>query len=115
LGLERIIVVMTEREMIPSELGNTGAQVMVAVWNEQSFDDSISLAAELRGRGLRVEMYPEADKLGKQFKYAAARGIPFVAVIGDDEKTRGEVALKDMQTGEQRSFKRDDVVNAVRG
>jgi histidyl-tRNA synthetase len=114
LGLERIIVVMTERQMFPSELGNTGAEVMVAVWNEESFGDSISLAAELRGRGLRVEMYPEADKLGKQFKYAATREIPFVAVIGDDEKRRGEVALKDMKTGDQQSVRRDDVVNVVR-
>ena len=43
------------------------------------YDDSISLASELRGLGLRVELYPEADKLGKQFKYASAREIPFVA------------------------------------
>ena len=40
--------------------------------------------------------------MGKQFKYASARGIPFVAIVGDDERARGEVAIKDMRSGEQR-------------
>ncbi|HXL27579.1 MAG TPA: His/Gly/Thr/Pro-type tRNA ligase C-terminal domain-containing protein, partial [Chthoniobacterales bacterium] len=63
--------------------------------------------------GLRVDLYPEADKLGKQFKYAAARGVSFVVVIGDEERTRGEVAIKDMKTGEQQSVKRDSVASRL--
>ena len=46
---------------------------MVSVWSEESLLESIVLADELRGGGLRVDLYPEADKLGKQFKYASAR------------------------------------------
>jgi len=106
LGLERIIVVMTEREMFPAELVSSPADVMVSVWSEESIADSVSLARELRNAGLRVDLYPEADKLGKQFKYASARGIAFVAVLGDDERARGEVAIKDMRSGEQRVVKR---------
>jgi histidyl-tRNA synthetase len=113
LGLERIIVVMSEREMFPPALVSSPADVMVTVWNEESIGESIALATELRGHGLRVDVYPEADKMGKQFKYASARGIPFVAIIGEDEKARGEVAIKDMRTGEQRSVKRAEVVRAV--
>jgi histidyl-tRNA synthetase len=101
LGLERIIVVMSEREMFPAALVASPADVMVTIWNENSVDESIALAAELREKGLRVDLYPEADKMGKQFKYASARNIPFVAIIGDDERTRGEVAIKDMKSGEQ--------------
>jgi len=73
--------------------------------------DSPAFAAELR-RGapaLRVDVYPDADKLGKQLKYASALGVPFVVVIGDDERARGEVALKEMKTGEQRTLKREQV------
>lgn len=107
LGLERIIVVMTEREMFSPDLVSSPADLMVTIWNEDSIGDSIALAHELRGAGLRVDLYPEADKLGKQFKYAAARGIQFVAVLGDDERVRGEVSIKDMRSGEQRSVKRE--------
>ena len=94
---------MTEREMFPENLGRAAADVLVTVWNEESVKDSLAFAAELRREApaLRVDVYPEADKLGKQFKYASARGVPFVVVIGDDERGRGEVALKDMSSGEQ--------------
>jgi histidyl-tRNA synthetase len=114
LGLERIIVVMTEREMFPPQLVSAPADVMVSIWNEGSVADSISLARELRSAGLRVDLYPEADKLGKQFKYASARGIPFVAIVGDDERARGEVAIKDMRSGEQRSVKRENIATEIR-
>lgn len=103
LGLERIIVVMSEREMFPKELVTTNADVFVTVWDEASFASSLEIASALRSEGLRVELYPEADKLGKQFKYAAARSVPFVVVQGPDERERGEVAVKDMRTGEQQS------------
>jgi histidyl-tRNA synthetase len=62
---------------------------------------------------LRVDLYPEADKMGKQFKYAAARGIRFVAIVGDDERARGEVAIKNLESGDQRSVKRADAASAV--
>ena len=113
LGLERIIVVMSEREMFPTALISSPADVMVTIWNENSVDESIALATELRKQGLRVDLYPEADKMGKQFRYASARSIPFVAIVGDDERARVEVAIKDMKYGEQRSVKRSEVASAL--
>src|SRR6185503_2454855 len=62
LGLERIIVVMSERGMFPPSVGNA-AEVMVAIWSEATIADSLAVAAELRSQGVRVELYPEADKL----------------------------------------------------
>ncbi|MDX6405938.1 MAG: histidyl-tRNA synthetase [Blastocatellia bacterium] len=113
LGLERIIVVMSEREMFPADLVSSPADVMVTIWNEESVGESLALASELRSQGLRVDLYPEADKMGKQFKYASSRGISFVAIVGEDERARGEVAIKDLKSGEQRSVQRSDVASAV--
>jgi histidyl-tRNA synthetase len=106
--------VMTEREMFPAELVSSPADVMITIWNEDSVSESLALASELRCQGLRVDLYPEADKTGKQFKYAASRGISFVAILGDDERARGEVAIKDLRSGEQRSLKRSEVAAAIR-
>jgi len=106
LGLERILVVMSDRHMFPQGLVSSPADLMVTMWSDDSMEDSLALASELRREGLRVDLYPEADKLGKQFKYASARGIPFVVVLGEDERSRGELALKDMRSGEQRTVKR---------
>jgi len=113
LGLERIIVVMTEREMFPAALVSSPADVMITIWNEESVSESIALANELRSKGLRVDVYPEADKLQKQFKYAASRSIPFVAIVGEDERLKGEVAIKDMRNGEQQNVARANAANAV--
>src|SRR5690349_5450230 len=55
LGLERIIVVMSEREMFPAALVSSPADVMVTIWNEDSIGDAIALASELRSKGLRVD------------------------------------------------------------
>jgi histidyl-tRNA synthetase len=114
LGMERILVVMNERSMFPAWLDSSPADLMVTIWNKESVAESVKLAQELRAAGLRVDLYPEADKLGKQFKYASSLRIPFVAVLGEDEQAKGLVALKDMQSGEQRAVPRADVAQLVK-
>jgi len=115
LGLERILVVMGERNMFPADVVSTPADVMVVQWFANRTELYLAFATELRGAGLRVELYPEGPtddgkKVGdKQFKYAATRGIPFVAVIGADELANGTVAIKNMKTGEQQSIPRAEV------
>jgi len=116
LGLERILVVMAERKMFPESVISTPADVMVVQWFANRTNLYLSFAKELRDGGLRVELYPDAPvedgkRVGdKQFKYASARGIPFVAVIGGDELANGTVAIKNMKTGEQKSVPRSEAV-----
>jgi histidyl-tRNA synthetase len=109
LGLERIIVVMTERGMFPAHVASSNADAMVTIWNDASRADALALAGELRRGGLRVDVYPEADKLGKQVKYASSRNVPFVTICGDDEKANGTVSVKDMRSGDQQTMPRADV------
>jgi histidyl-tRNA synthetase len=114
LGLERILVVMAERNMFPAEVQQASADVLVAVFDDETVPESLRLAAELRGVGIRVEVYPEPDKLGKQMKYAAAKMIPFAAILGGDELARGEVTIKNLQDGVQESVARASVADKVR-
>ena len=122
LGLERIIVVMTEREMFPTELVSTPADVMVLIWYEKESRekvdaavDALTLARELRVADLRVDVYPVRNiKTGAQIGYATKRGIPVVVFAGKDERIRDEVAIKDLRTGEQQSVKRDDVADTIK-
>src|SRR5262249_38695124 len=114
LGLERILVVMTERNMFPTAVARGGVDIMVTVWNEGATANAVALAADLRTGGLRVEVYPEPDKLGKQFKYASGRNVPFVAIEGDDERAAGAGAIKDMRSGEQTSIPKNEAAQFVR-
>jgi histidyl-tRNA synthetase len=115
LGLERILVVMSEREMFPPQVISAPADVVVAIWSEDFVCDSIALAQELRASGLKIDLYTDADKVGKQFKYAASRNIPFVAVVGTDEKASNEVSIKDLRTGEQQRVSRSSAAAVIRG
>jgi histidyl-tRNA synthetase len=114
LGLERIIVVMTERGMFPAHVAVGNADVMVTIWNATARGDSLALAGELRRTGLRVDVYPEPDKLGKQFKYASSRNVSFVTIVGDDERAAGTVSVKDLRSGDQQTMPRSDVATFVR-
>lgn len=115
LGLERILVVMGERGMFPDALASTPADVLVTLWNAERASESLAIAGELRATGLRVEVYPDADKLGKQFKYASERKIPFVVVAGDDELARGAVAVKNLASGEQTTVARAEAAAFIKG
>jgi histidyl-tRNA synthetase len=102
LGLERILVVMEERGMFPPEIADsTPADVMVTISSEETVSESLKLAAELRKQGLRVTVFPEADKLGKQLKYADSIKVPWVCFLGEKEIMEGNVTLKNMKTSEQ--------------
>jgi histidyl-tRNA synthetase len=87
---------------------------MVTLWNEDMRADAIALAGELRQGGLRVDVYPEADKLGKQFKYASSRHVPLVAVVGDDERAQGTVSVKDLRSGDQQTVARGEIAQHIR-
>ncbi len=113
LGLERILVVMEERGMFPPELSESSADVLVTVWNDETAGESLKLAGELRSAGLRSLVYPEADKLGKQFKYAGQINIPYVCVLGESEIAEGTVSLKNMTTGEQETLARDKLLPRI--
>ena len=114
LGLERILVVMGERAMFPAHITATAADVLIARWNAATTGDALALAHELRAGQVRVEVYPDADKLGKQFKYAASTGVPLVVVEGDDERAARELTVKDLRTGEQQRVARAEAASRLR-
>jgi histidyl-tRNA synthetase len=114
LGLERILVVMAERGMFPPAVEQASADVLLTLFDSSSAPHVLTLAAELRASGVRVEVYPEADKLGKQMKYASTKRIPFAAILGGDELARGEVTIKNLATGSQESVARDSAVSRLR-
>jgi len=108
LGVERILVLMEERDMFDEPAAP--ADVLVSVWNEQFGPKSMALARDLRNAGLRVDVYPDpGDSFGKQFGYADERSIPFVAIFAPDELDDGIVSIKEMESGDQQEIDREEV------
>ena len=109
LGLERIILIMEERGMFPERL-STQPQVLVTMFDDSTVAASLALARRLRAAGLRVDVYPDNDRYGKQFKYAEERSIRYAALLSPREQEAGVVAVKDLVTGEQVEIADDAVV-----
>src|SRR5262249_19599047 len=76
LGLGRILGVMGERGICPPSLTAVPADIMLAVFRAEDLGEALRVADVLRQSGLKVMVYPDADKIGRQIKYAGSRGIP---------------------------------------
>ena len=68
----------------------------------------------LRDAGITCELYPEATKMKKQMNYANAKGIPFVAMVGESEMSSMTIAIKNMATGEQSNYSVEDAINLLK-
>jgi histidyl-tRNA synthetase len=114
LGLERILVMMAERSMFPADLPMNPADVMIAAFDEAGFPHAMALADTLRRSSLRVFVYPDPDKIGKQLKYAESRGIPCVAMLGENEIARQEVTIKHLASRAQETYPQNRAGEAVK-
>ena len=103
LGLERIILLMQERDMFPEDMAGK-PELMVAPFSEELMPANLQLAHRLRREGFRVDLYPEPGKYGKQFKYAEQRGIRHVILQGPEEIEKGIIILKDLKSGSQKEI-----------
>jgi len=112
LGIERIIDVMTELDMMPDT--KTSTKVLVTVFSDETKDASIKLVQKLRTAGVNSEIFFETGGLKKQFKYANKLGIPYVVVMGPDEIDKNEASLKDMKSGEQNQLPIDKIISILK-
>ncbi len=102
LGLERIIVVMTERNMFPASVVQGAVDIVVTFLDDGSRAEALRLAAELRQARFRVDVFPDAARrFDKPLKYASARGARAMAIFGENEMSRGEASIRNLQTREQ--------------
>ena len=100
-GADRIYDVLAGLDLFPKD-GAAAATVLFTNMGEKEIAYTIPVAAALRAAGIPCEIYPDNAKLKKQFEYADRKGIPFLAIVGDQEVTEGSVTLKNLATGEQR-------------
>jgi histidyl-tRNA synthetase len=94
LGLDRIVDCIIELNLLPN-LPKTKTKIMVANFGEDTLKESLNLVSNLRDNNISTLLYPDADKIGKQFKYASEKFIPFVALIGSNEAIKNEIRTKD--------------------
>jgi histidyl-tRNA synthetase len=111
LGLERIIVVMTERNMFPPEVAQRAVDIVVTFLDEGSRAEALKLAGELRQAKRHVDVFPDASrKFDKPLKYASTRGARAMAIFGENEVANRAVSVRNLRTREQQAVPRAEAV-----
>lgn len=105
VGFDRTIEAMEALNLFPTDLANSGTKVLVTIFSEELKKKSLELCSRLRENNITVEIYlgeiKNKNPLEKQLKYADAKRIPYVAILGPEEATQNIVTLRNMQTREQ--------------
>ena len=107
-GADRIYDVLKGLDKFPKDIAGS-ATVLFANMDAEALSYIIPVVKSLREAGVACEIYPDKSKLKKQFDYADRKGIPFVSINGGDEAASGIVNLKNLSSGEQKTFAKDDL------
>ena len=100
IGLTRLFYVLDEQGLLNPELPSAPADALVLPMTADPAP-AIALAEELRGGGIRVQLYGEQKKFKQKMSYADKLGVPFAVLLGEDELAQGKCSVKDMRTGKQ--------------
>ena len=107
-GADRIYDVLMGLDKFPKDL-RSSTTVLFANMGAEELKYILPVASALRSEGVAVEIYPDQTKLKKQFEYADRKFIPFLSINGGSEVEAGTVNIKNLSSGEQKSFPKDDV------
>ena len=112
-GADRIYDVISALDRFPKDAVE-GTKVLFTNMGKRELLYTIPIVKQLREAGVPAEIYTDEVKLKKQFDYAEKKGIPFLAIIGEDEVTNSKISLKNLSTGEQKVVDKQDVVRCFK-
>ena len=113
-GADRIYDVMHHLGLFPREV-ITGTRILFINFGKAEEAYMLKIIPEFRKAGIGSEIYPDQARLKKQMNYANAKGIPFVALVGENEISKNILTIKDMETGMQKELKTDEAIRYVLG
>jgi len=105
-GVDRLYDVLEELNLFPQESIQT-SKILLCHFDEKGFGYGLSLLQQFRKAGIKAELYPDLAKMKKQLEFASKKGIPFVAICGDNEIKEGLLSIKNLETGFQESMTLD--------
>ena len=111
-GADRIFDVLEELGRFPADLSQS-TKVLITQIEHKAFAKNIEILQALRSKGIAAELYPENTKLQKQLKYADAKNVAFVVLIGESEWQNQKATVKNMLTGTQETIDIDKIAGAV--
>ncbi|HSA83298.1 MAG TPA: His/Gly/Thr/Pro-type tRNA ligase C-terminal domain-containing protein, partial [Patescibacteria group bacterium] len=111
------IEAMETLSLFPADLANSGTKVLMTIFSEELKKKSLEICSSLRENNINAEIYlgeiKEKNPLEKQLKYADAKRIPYVALLGPEEVNKNVITLRNMQTREQKELSFEDILQTL--
>ena len=111
-GLDRIYLVVEELNLFPETVTATSKALFIN-YGDSEASYAMKAIKELRNAGIKVELYPDATKVAKQFQHADKRGIPFAIIVGEQELNSNSYSLKNLVSGEQALLNLEELKKAL--
>lgn len=112
LGMERLVMVLTEKGKLPSE--RKTPFYYFAALGPNAIDLLYPIALSLKKKGIWVEMnYDKSKSLKALLKQADRSGSSFTVLVGDDEIKESNAVLKNMNTSAQEILNLGDLEAAL--
>jgi histidyl-tRNA synthetase len=113
-GLDRIYLVLEELNLFPETVQKSTKALFINYGEKEAFY-AMQAIQKLRKAGVKVELYPDAIKVGKQFMYADKRQIQFAVIVGETEMNDDKYSLKNLQSSEQTLLSFEDLKAQLSG
>ncbi|RYY39545.1 MAG: histidine--tRNA ligase [Chitinophagaceae bacterium] len=108
-GVDRIYDVLEELKLFPETVTQATTTLFFNLGESES-RVAYALLHGLRSAGISGELYHEASKMDKQFKYAEKKGIPYAVIIGSREVEQQTAVVKELATGKQETVAFSELV-----
>ncbi len=111
IGLTRLFYQLSQIDAIKAD--KEAISEILVIPMDSEYEDCLDIARKLRENKINTDIYLDEAKLKKKFKYADKWKIPYVIVVGEEERNTKLYTLKNMKTGEQEKLSIEDIIKKV--
>lgn len=116
IGLTRLFDQLMQSGLLDRiKIDTSISKVLIVDADNCNFEYITNVANKVRESGINADIYYGDKALKNKMKYANKLNIPFVIIVGENEKNNNQVTLKDMVTGEQGQISIEEAISKIIG
>jgi len=112
IGLTRLFYQLNERNLVSARKKSISDVLVFSL--DDDISTCLSIATYLRKFDINTEVYMDNKKVKTKMKYANKLNIPYVIIIGEDERKTKKFSLKNLSTGEQVALSLEEIVKTIK-
>jgi len=122
-AIERVMYAILEKQ---AKLQAKGVKPMFPLWlspiqvrvipvSDEVLDYALYVAGKLEGAKIRVDVDDTGDRLNKKIRKAEKEWIPYIVVVGKNEKEQNTITVRRRSDGKQVEMQLEDLIREIKG